>query len=68
MSASLREQLLPIVHGMRRACGKKASYQTERHAEAVRRKRLNGSDAPADLFTYRCPICRQWHLTKLRQP
>jgi hypothetical protein len=67
-SKTLREQLLPLLSGQPLACAKKAAYPSQRDAENVKAKRqASRREPPEQLFSYRCPICKQWHLTKLEQ-
>jgi hypothetical protein len=47
------------------ACKRKGHYrsQAKAKAEAILRRSTGASQHP--LFCYECPVCGQWHLTKI---
>ena len=67
MSASLREQLLPLMSGPMKGCVKKTRYRFQSEAQDVMRKRRESGEV-GPLFSYQCPHCAGWHLTRLEQP
>ena len=69
MSASWRAQLVAVrdVVAPRRMCRKKNRYETQRLAKKVIVER-RASGWPTELYAYRCPECRGWHITRMEQP
>ena len=47
------------------ACERKVAYRQPDVAQRVRTARLAAPDRPAELYVYRCQLCRLWHLTKM---
>lgn len=47
-----------------RSCTTKDGYDSESHARA--HAAMNGMSGA--LFTYRCPYCERWHLTRRKPP
>lgn len=51
-------------------CGKKTRYGSKSHADSVIRLRnadpVNPPTTP--LWSYECPVCGGWHLSKLKPP
>lgn len=69
MGRTLREQLAPLVRsrsGGPLGCGKKVRYLTQQHAASVARLRQEDEGVP--LYSYRCPVCDGFHVTKLKPP
>ena len=49
-------------------CLKKKRYETKELADAKMQERMASEKSPAEyLRTYRCLVCRGWHLTKQKR-
>jgi hypothetical protein len=47
-------------------CDRKLAYGCERDAGDEAKRRMRNVGVPK-LYTYQCPRCKLWHLTKTRQ-
>lgn len=67
MASSLARMLGPVRDALfpRRMCAKKTRYATEGEARCILRRRQPLEQA--QLWTYQCPECSGWHLTKMAQ-
>ena len=55
-------------HARRCMCLKKNRYETKELADAKMQERMASEKSPAEyLRTYRCLVCRGWHLTKQKR-
>lgn len=67
--ADLQRQLQQP-HEMRgaRACARKNAYTDRKHAQAaIKHMRKEGRRTAYRLRAYHCPVCNQWHLTKMEE-
>lgn len=66
VETALIEQIATHRAAVQRTCHSKRRYADEHAARAVGIECMAGGAQP--LYTYRCPCCKGWHLTKQEQP